>query len=172
MWIKDISAYDPYFILPLISACMMSLSITYSPTMNKQNVTMPFMVPLIKYLKYQLILCQEIHAILEFTHNGHVPCRYQHVLADCFCDSVRYCGYAAHEVLQGTVGSSAESSQAEGYSGCFCWGKKKRQVIKWRIKGRISQISSQASFKYKRDISIDDKDLISQAKESKSQQVI
>jgi len=51
LWLKDLSAYDPYFILPLISACLMSLSITYSPNMNKQNITMPFMIPLIKYLK-------------------------------------------------------------------------------------------------------------------------
>lgn len=50
-WIKDLSAYDPYFILPIISACLMSLSITYSPTMNKQNITMSFMIPFIKYLK-------------------------------------------------------------------------------------------------------------------------
>lgn len=51
LWIRDLSAYDPYFILPILSACLMSISITYSPNLNKSNITMPFMIPIIKYLK-------------------------------------------------------------------------------------------------------------------------
>ncbi len=51
LWIKDLSAYDPYFILPILSAAMMSVSIMYSPNLNKNNVTMPLMIPLIKYMK-------------------------------------------------------------------------------------------------------------------------
>jgi membrane protein insertase Oxa1/YidC/SpoIIIJ len=51
LWMKDMSAYDPYFILPIASACVMSLSIVYSPNLKSQNLTMPFMAPFIKYLK-------------------------------------------------------------------------------------------------------------------------
>lgn len=51
LWIPDISTYDPYFILPLISAFLSSYSIIISPGLKNANV-MPLMEPFVKYLKY------------------------------------------------------------------------------------------------------------------------
>jgi membrane protein insertase Oxa1/YidC/SpoIIIJ len=51
-WFSDLSAYDPYFILPVLAACSTSLSITRSPNLANNNLTLPILAPYIKYLKY------------------------------------------------------------------------------------------------------------------------
>lgn len=54
LWISDMSVYDPYFILPIVSACLSSYSITISPGL-KNGSTMPMFEPFIKYLKYKCV---------------------------------------------------------------------------------------------------------------------
>ena len=52
LWFEDLSTYDPYFVLPIAAACLSSLSIIYSPNLARNNITIPFMAPFVKYLKY------------------------------------------------------------------------------------------------------------------------
>ncbi len=51
LWFSDLSTYDPYFVLPVVAACSTSLSISRSPNFARNNVTLPFLAPYIKYLK-------------------------------------------------------------------------------------------------------------------------
>ena len=51
LWFTDLSTYDPYFVLPVVAACMTSLSIIRSPNFAKKNIQVPFMAPFIKYMK-------------------------------------------------------------------------------------------------------------------------
>lgn len=51
-WFTDLSTYDPYFVLPVLAACGTSLSIARSPNLARNNLTMPFLAPYVKYLKY------------------------------------------------------------------------------------------------------------------------
>jgi YidC/Oxa1 family membrane protein insertase len=60
LWIPDISTYDPYFILPLISALFSSYAIIISPGLKNANV-MPLMEPFVKYLKYVFIKVDIFH---------------------------------------------------------------------------------------------------------------
>jgi membrane protein insertase Oxa1/YidC/SpoIIIJ len=50
LWVPDLSTYDPYFILPLISAALSSYSIMISPGL-KNAVVLPVLEPFVKYLK-------------------------------------------------------------------------------------------------------------------------
>lgn len=52
LWFSDLSTYDPYFVLPVLAACGTSLSIARSPNLARNNLTMPFLAPYVKYLKY------------------------------------------------------------------------------------------------------------------------
>ena len=53
LWMDNICSYDPYFIFPLVSACLSSYSIMLSPALNR-NVAMPILQPFIKYMKYPI----------------------------------------------------------------------------------------------------------------------
>ena len=44
--------YDPYFVLPVMAACSTSLSIVRSPNFARNNLSMPFLAPYIKYFKF------------------------------------------------------------------------------------------------------------------------
>eukprot|EP00178_Gracilaria_changii_P020032 TRINITY_DN58151_c0_g1_i1.p1 TRINITY_DN58151_c0_g1~~TRINITY_DN58151_c0_g1_i1.p1 ORF type:complete len:122 (-),score=11.73 TRINITY_DN58151_c0_g1_i1:128-493(-) len=52
LWFQDLSTYDPYFVLPVAAAILTSLSIVYSPNLARNNISMPFMAPFAKYLKF------------------------------------------------------------------------------------------------------------------------
>lgn len=52
LWFSDLSTYDPYFVLPVVAACSTSLSISRSPNFARNNISLPFLAPYIKYLKY------------------------------------------------------------------------------------------------------------------------
>lgn len=51
LWFSDLSTYDPYFVLPILAACGTSLSIARSPNLARNNLSMPFLAPYVKYLK-------------------------------------------------------------------------------------------------------------------------
>lgn len=51
LWFTDLSTYDPYFVIPVVAACITSLSISRSPNLARNNLTMPMLAPYIKYLK-------------------------------------------------------------------------------------------------------------------------
>lgn len=50
-WFTDLSTYDPYFVLPILAACGTSLSIARSPNLARNNLTLPFLAPYVKYMK-------------------------------------------------------------------------------------------------------------------------
>ena len=50
LWISDLSAYDPYFILPITSAFLSSYSIILSPGL-KNAVVLPILEPFVKYMR-------------------------------------------------------------------------------------------------------------------------
>jgi membrane protein insertase Oxa1/YidC/SpoIIIJ len=50
-WFEDLSTYDPYFLLPVLAACTTSISIARSPNLARNNVSLPFLAPYVKYLK-------------------------------------------------------------------------------------------------------------------------
>lgn len=52
LWFSDLSVYDPYFVLPVLAACSTSLSIVRSPNFARNNLSIPFLAPYIKYLKF------------------------------------------------------------------------------------------------------------------------
>jgi len=52
LWFTDLSTYDPYFLLPVMAACASSLSISRSPNLARNNVSMPLLSQYTKYLKY------------------------------------------------------------------------------------------------------------------------
>lgn len=51
-WFADLSTYDPYFVLPILAACLTSYSIARSPNLARNNVSLPFLIPYIKYIKF------------------------------------------------------------------------------------------------------------------------
>ena len=51
LWFTDLSSYDPYFTLPVLAACVTSFSIVRSPNLSRNNVTLPFLAPYVKYMK-------------------------------------------------------------------------------------------------------------------------
>lgn len=64
LWFSDLSTYDPYFVLPVLAACGTSLSIARSPNLARNNLSLPFMQPYIKYLKYyctHIDICPSLH---------------------------------------------------------------------------------------------------------------
>lgn len=63
LWFSDLSTYDPYFVLPVLAACGTSLSIARSPNLARNNLSMPFLAPYVKYLKYSR------------SHSGSCPSR-------------------------------------------------------------------------------------------------
>lgn len=50
LWISDLSAYDPYFILPIASAFLSSYAIILSPGL-KNAVVLPILEPFVKYMR-------------------------------------------------------------------------------------------------------------------------
>lgn len=55
LWFVDLSTYDPYFVLPVLAACVTSVSIARSPNLARNNISMPFLIPYMKYVKYTFI---------------------------------------------------------------------------------------------------------------------
>ena len=50
-WIDDLSVYDPYFILPIVAACVSSYSIVISPSIRNAKNMNPLFAPFAKYMK-------------------------------------------------------------------------------------------------------------------------
>lgn len=50
LWMDDLSSFDPYFILPVVSACLTSYSIIISPAANRQ-VAIPMFANFMKYMR-------------------------------------------------------------------------------------------------------------------------
>lgn len=51
LWFKNLSTYDPYFIIPVMSAVFSFINISYSP---KLNVSIPILRPVMQYMRYQI----------------------------------------------------------------------------------------------------------------------
>ena len=52
LWFKNLSTYDPYFIIPVMSAIFSFINISYSP---KLNVSIPILRPILQYMRYYKI---------------------------------------------------------------------------------------------------------------------
>ncbi len=51
LWFRDLSAYDPYFVLPIISAILSYMSIVRSPSMKNTSMSIPMLTNMIPYVK-------------------------------------------------------------------------------------------------------------------------
>jgi len=63
LWFNDLTAYDPYFVLPVFAAMTMSYSIVYSPSMTSMYATNPVFAPIVKYMKFMPFLSLPITAM-------------------------------------------------------------------------------------------------------------
>lgn len=49
LWFKNLSTYDPYFIIPVMSAIFSFINISYSP---KLSIPIPMLRPVMQYMRY------------------------------------------------------------------------------------------------------------------------